>query len=413
MKTFISLLLCTLLINCIWAGDFKFKSKIDSVSKPGFCKIVLSPEIISELNTDYSDIRIYDSKHNEVPYIFSSEQQTTERKGFREYELLENNYLPSQKITRVIVRNPKKKVLSGFTIFVRNNEVEKEITLKGSDDKKHWYIIRKNFPLQSAEFYSETSKRMVFDFPSSNYEFFELNFNDKQKDPIQIIKIGYYDSEVEKGLYSAIPVPSIHQKDSAAVKKSFVRLSFDRSYEISKLELGVNGPELFMRQCYLGQYYISNKKRILEEIHHFTMSSGFPTMVELEKIKTQELFVIIDNSDNSPLKIISAKAYQLNKYLIANLKPHEEYYLFFGNNSLQAPVYDLAYFSDSIAKNIRVIKTTQPVKLKMAIAKKTVVFFNKSIMWVVIGVVILLLGWFTIRMVKDLAKEKEHLTPEE
>jgi hypothetical protein len=368
---------------------------------------VLSPEIISELNSDYSDIRIYDSKHNEVPYIFSSEQQATEHKGFREYELLENNYLPKQKITRVIVRNPKKKVLSGFTIFVRNTDVEKEITLKGSDDNTHWYIIKKNFPVQSAEFYNDTSKRMVFDFPSNNYEFFELTFNDKKKDPIQIIKIGYYDSEVEKGLYSALPVPSIHQKDSAAVKRSLIRLTFDRPYEMDKLELNADGPELFMRQCYLGQYIISNKKRILEEIHHFTMSSRFPTMLEFEKIKTKELLVIIDNLDNPPLKITSANVYQLNKYLIANLKPHEEYYVFFGNSSLQAPVYDLAYFSDSIAKNIQVIKTTQPIRLNEVTSKKQTVFFTKSIMWVVIGIVIVLLGWFTIRMVKDMEKEKE------
>jgi hypothetical protein len=405
MKTIIALIFCSLLVTYIWADDFKYKSKVDTVSKPGFYKIVLSPEIISESNPEYSDIRIFDSKHNEVPYILSSEQKATERTGFKEYELLENNYLPKQKITRVVVHNPSKKTLSALTLIVRNSDVEKEITLKGSDDKSHWYIIKSDFPVHSDDFYEGTSQKMVFNFPGSNYEFFELTMNDKKKDPIQIIKVGYYDSEVAKGLYTAIPDPAISQTDSIKVKKSYIRLTFDRPYEISKLEVSFTGPELFMRQCYLGLYASSHKKQVFEEFVSFTASSKFPSLCEFEKIKNKELTVIIENLDNPPLKVIKAKAYQLNKYLIVSLKPHEEYYIYFGNSKLQAPIYDLAYFSDSIAKSISDIRTSPIIDLYSA-GKKQNVFFNKTTVWIAIGVIILLLGWFTIRLAQDVNKEK-------
>ena len=114
------MLICTL----CRAENFQEKVKIDSVPKTGFYKIILSPEIISVTKTGYSDIRIYDAKQNEAPYI-----------------LIEN----------------------------------------------------------------------------------------------------------QDSLYTSIPKPAIEQTDSADIKKSFITLTFDRPYEISKMELMFRGPELYLR----------------------------------------------------------------------------------------------------------------------------------------------------------------------
>jgi len=405
MKKINYLLLLLLQLQNIEAIDFKYRSKVDSVSKPGFYKIALSPEIISSLSDDYSDLRIFDSKHNEIPYILLAEDRTTERTGFKEYQLLENNYLPKQKTTRVVVHNSDKRILSSLNLIVRNSDIEKEISLKGSDDLKHWYIIKRSFTVQSTEINGESSKIIVLEFPKSNYEYFELAFNDKYKDPLQIIKVGFYESEVAKGLYTVIPNPSIKQLDSSEVKRSYITLKFDRFYEISKLEVRFNGPDLFMRHCNVGKFNIYQKKPVFEEITQFIAYSKQPIICEFEKIRVKELVITIENLDNSPLSVNQVKAFQLNKYLIVNLKPNEEYYLFFGKSKLGAPIYDLIYFRDSIPKNISVIKTSNFIILEQSRAKTKFVFFTKYILWGVIVIIITLLSWFTIRLVNDLGKK--------
>lgn len=402
----IALIACLLLIyGNISADDFISKAKVDSVSKSGFYKVLLSPEIIAVSTSNYSDIRIFDAGHKEVPYLLYEEKPATERSGFREYTILENSYLPKLAITRVVVHNSTKGTISNLFIKVRNSDIEKEITLKGSDDQKNWYIIKRNFPVNALQYNGETYKMMELEFPSSNYEFFEITLNDKKKDPLQIMSIGYYDVAVSKGLFTEIPVMSVKQADSA--RKSYVILTFDRSYELSKLQLQVTGPAYYLRECAVGEYYSTHHRTGFRELGHFTLSSKSNAEWEFYKIKTNKLVIVIDNADNTPLQISSSKAFQLNKYLVAYLTKGEAYELYVGNNHLSAPEYDLKYFSDSIGANISVIKTSRLTQIaSVPIQKKNTVFY-KGLLWLSIAVVIALLAWFTTKIAREMVQNKQ------
>ena len=405
MKRISIFLFIAFIFNNSWANDFTHKARVDSVSKTGFYKIALSPEIISASKPDYSDIRIFDSKHAEIPYILVAEQPATERTGFREYDVIENNYLPELALTRIIVHNSTKSIISTLSLIVRNTEVEKEITLKGSDDQKNWYIIKKNFPVASSAYDGETFRMMVLDFPKSNYAFFELTMNEKKKDPLQVMKVGYFDSEVAKGLYTEIPAPIIKQIDSAKVRKSYISIKFNQTYEISRLKFMLKGPALYLRDCHVGRYVKSHNKLVFDEIGYFELSSKNQPVWEFNKIKTDELTIIIDNSDNAPLQVISLLGFQLNKYLIANLKNGEVYDLFVGNKKLFSPEYDLKYFSDSISAGIAVIKTSHLLRLGQSSVSEKKTIFNKTFLWIVIGIIIVLLAWFSIKLTREMGKE--------
>ena len=407
MKNVIILFALTSILNGLRADDFGFKTKLDSVPRNGYYKVALSPEIVSASKPDYSDIRIFDSRHNEIPYVLVLEQPATQRTGFKEYNVLENEYLPKQAITRIVVHNASKNIISSLILIVRNSEVEKEITLKGSDNQQDWYIIKKNFPVATEASQGETSRTMILDFPKSNYQFFELTMNDKKKDPLQVIKVGYYDSEFAKGLYTETPAPVMKQADSVKVHKSYISIKFNQPYEISKLNFIVKGPELYLRNCIVGRYAAVHNKLIFEEIGRFVLSSKSQPELEFSKIKTDGITIIIDNSDNPPLQLVSLKTFQLNKYLIANLKSNEIYHLFVGQTKLSAPEYDLKYFSDSLPASLTVIKTARLISIgKPSIHGKTTIF-NSTFLWAVIILIIALLAWFSIKLTRELGKEKQ------
>lgn len=401
----IAVLLCIILsISKLKADDFKFSAKVDSVTQAGYYKIALSPDVVSASKSDYSDIRIYDSKHNEIPYVLTQEQPVTERTGFKEYKLLTNSYIPKLSITRVVVSNKTKNIISNLVLMVRNSEVEKEITLKGSDDEQHWYIIKKSFPAVSEALAGETSRIMTLDFPKSNYRYFELTLNDKKKDPLQILKVGYYDSEIIDGHYTELPAPIISQADSTRSHKSYVSLTFKLPFEISKLDLAFSGPDYYLRDCYVSQQLTTSKTIVNDAIGSFVISSSRKTIWNFDKIRTSKLSIVILNADNAPLKLISAKAYQLNKYLIVNLKPNERYTIYVGQTKLSAPEYDLKYFSGNLPTNMPVIKTSLLVNLDKASVHHQTSFFNRTFLWVVIVLVILLLGWFSIKITREMGK---------
>lgn len=390
------------------AEDFKGKTQIDSVSKSGFYKILLSPNVISGAKSDYSDLRIFDSKHNEIPFLLVSENYVTKQTEFKTYKIIENKYLPKQAITRIVIQNQHKSTISSFVLQIRNTEIEKEVTLKGSDDQNNWFIIKRNYPVHSSDFEDKTSELRIIGFPKSNYEFFEITLNDKHKDPLQILAVGYYNSETNKGLYTEISAPTVHQSDSTKLKKSFVKLTFKEAYEIDRFDLTIKGPDYYMRNCTVGRYLTYNKKKVFEAINSFVITSGQPAVWNFNGLRTKELLIEIDNADNYPLQIISVNAYQLSKYLIANLKSGEKYELFYGNEKITFPNYDLLYFTDKIPKDITILKTGRTVMLPKSTSPILTEFFTKTYIWLALVLVIGLLGWLSIKITREMRNDSKN-----
>jgi hypothetical protein len=390
--------------NILSATEYKVIAKVDRVTQPGYYKILLLPDVISYSSMDYGDIRLFNSKNNEIPYIFREEEPASAISGFKEYPLLENKYYGTRKYTRVVIHNIRKDVLSELNVIIRNSDTEKEITLKGSDNQTDWFIIRRGW-FDSSESFDETSQRMEFTFPKSNYEYLELTINDKKKDPVQVMAVGYYDTQLINGLYTAVPVKEIRKVDSAD-HRSYVTLRFGKEYEISRLIVNVTEPELYHRNCSLGNYVSHKQKKVFQESGYYELSSTDHSPWEINKTRTKELVIVIENSDNVPFTAVKVKAFQLNKYLIAKLEPGETYEVRTGNNKLTLPDYDLKYFTDSIPANLVLLHTSEVKATGLETSGVSKTFFTKTVLWVVIVLVIGLLGFLSVRMMKDMSKEK-------
>ncbi len=229
-----------------------------------------------------------------------------------------------------------------------------------------------------------------------------LQMNIKQEVPLQIIKVGNYDITQESGLYSEVPVLSIVQHDSSKYKKSFVNVSFKASFEISKIEFQINGPEIYQRDFQIFNKRILNNKIIEEFIGQYVLSSKKLPAWELNTFRTNELLITVDNEDNTPLKIEKVKVYQLNVYLTAKLQKNTKYYLRFGNDELSKPEYDLKYFTDNIPKILIQLKSSIPEKLKIEQqVSKVHSFFTSTIMWFVLIFIIALLAYLTLKLTKE------------
>jgi hypothetical protein len=393
-----------LLIGCVLtASEFKYHSILDSIPNNGYYRILLIPEVISGLKGDYSDIRLYDSVNNEIPFLLTKESSIRSNTYFNEYKILSNQNLTKPAVNQVIVQNPLASSITELYIVVRNSDIEKEITVKGSDNLKNWFIISQQNPSTIGLFQDEACEIKVLNFPKSNYKYFMLQMSIKTEEPLQILKAGRYDIRQEKGLFSEVPVMSVIQSDSSKYKKSFITVRFKSSFEISKIEFKVKGPAIYQRNFVLNNRVSSYKGMADEYVGQFIMSAKAPLVYEVNTLRTSELRIIINNDDNIPLKITNVKCYQLNVYLIAQLKGNMKYRLRFGNPNLEQPNYDLKYYTDSIPKNLAVLRPGIPEQIK-AEQQKSIVhsFFNSRIIWIVLILIIGLLGYMTLKLTKEI-----------
>ncbi|HMJ71055.1 MAG TPA: hypothetical protein VK508_19275 [Cyclobacteriaceae bacterium] len=399
-------LLCFLLLTPVigLAQQFVAEAPLPAVDKAGFYNIPLPPGITALLESDLRNIRIVDEKGMEVPYIIQADQPVFSNVEFIEYNMQKTRQKDCCTVLTLI--NHQKDQISNIILDVKNAETTKEATLRGSDDQQSWYALKERFTLGDFSNSRATSKLSILDFPLSNYVYYQIVINDSTTAPLNIIKAGYYNVSTDYGVYVEVPSVTITSADSVKDKTTWAVIHFDTTQFVDKIEFGIAGPPFYKRDATLFQkdhYYVKRvKKEYLNPVKSFNLISTQQASVTLS-MKTPELVLRVSNGDNPRLEFKGVKVWQLKRSLTAWLPSGNGYRIVVGSDSLQAPVYDLEFFRDSIPDKPTVL---QPGDVKKFIrpveASATPTFFtNRNIIWIAIAIVVVILGAMSMRMIRE------------
>jgi hypothetical protein len=395
------------------AQDFSQEAGISKVPNTGFYKIQLAPALVSALNDQVGDIRVYDAENKELPYLLEFERPLSQTEYFVEYRIIEKTEQTSWPYyTRIVVHNPDKNKISNIHLLIKNSDVSKSLKLSGSDDAKNWYVIKDNYRFHSMFSDRETSVIKIIDFPLSNYEFYEILIDDWKNNPVNILKAGFFNTSVEKGKYSVINGFEISQLELPEDKQSLIKISFAAPCLINKIQFKIEGPEFYHRNADIQVKDSTLDKRkksnyFFRTVSSVTLSSNSDNIFYFDKISADHLFVRVNNHDNEPIKIIDAHIEQLNHYLVCRLDSGTEYKIRFGNPQVQSPVYDIRFFKDRIPAEIPVIHTGDIKHLTKNIDPKDSFFhLDRKIIWIAIIVVIVILLYMISRMLKEMKTDK-------
>jgi hypothetical protein len=337
-----ALLLC---LQSTAQKGFLYKASLDTVPQQGFYQIVLRPPLAARLQPGLQDIRIADAAGKQVPYILKSDIPSFSESRFRAFPILSNKK-EADRQTHVVIENNSGQPLSELLLVIKNTDANRTATLSGSDDSQHWYVIKENIVLN--HFFTTEGDHFIqaLDFPASGYRYFKIILNGKDLLPVNIVRAGVYEQSFINGKYMPLSPPRLLQKDSGD-KYSYVFLRFDDDYFIDRLELHITGPRFYKRTLSIYAGHIGSAL----ETGEYTIRPDTPAVFPVG-VKTNHLLLKIQNDDNPPLQVSTAAAFQLNKYLFTWLEKGKAYTLLFGDSSAIAPVYDLAYFKDSIGNTI-------------------------------------------------------------
>lgn len=396
------------------AQNFMYQAQLDTIVEDGFYRITISPQIAGYLKAGLSDIRLYSKDLQEVPYLVQQEQPVQYKKLFREYEIVSKISKPKLG-TSLILRNASRSKINNIHLIIQNTNATKKAQLSGSHDANKWYSIDDGFILYPVKNQSATSEIKALEFPLSEYEYYKLDIQDSLSAPINIIKAGYYDTYAENGKYTPLEELKFIQKDSAALKQTFVYIQLKQPALVDKLELDITAPTYYLRPVEVNVPTITIDKRkrqktFYETVAYTTVKSSADKTIFPKSFHAKDFYLLIQNEDNAPLQIADVKAYQINRYLVAFLKKGEAYQIKFGNDNLQAPQYDLAYFTDKLPATIPIIqvKSILPVSSSATASDSDSTFFtDKWLIWAAIGLVIVLLSFLSFRMVKDMNSNQQ------
>lgn len=394
--------------------DFRFKALVAQVPESGFYKIQVTPAITRHLQNTFSDLRLYDQKNQEVPYVLVRERPAQTPELFRKLEVIRKSIEPGGQTT-LILRNPHPGRINNISLVVKTAGVRKVAQLSGSPDTRQWFTIKTNYLLLPVANQAALAAVYMVDFPPSNYKYYKLGINNAGTPPLSVISAGYYDTQSENKKYAVVPDFNFKQIDSSQVKKTYLRFSSPAPIIIDKLEFKVKSPTFYHRRVTLFQKQQRRIRRrrlreTYEPLTQLLLKPGTTNSLLLAGLQTKGFYLEIENADNPPLVFESIRAYLLNTYLVADLKKGQAYYLQFGNEKVEAPSYELTYFKSNIPENIAVLVPRTVLDLEKPKASGADhsgkrFFKNSFIIWAAILLVIGLLAYMSYQMLQETSKK--------
>ena len=231
-----------------FAQTFVAETHLPKVEKDGFYNIALNPETSAYLNHAFTNMRIFDDKNKEVPYLLRVDVPNTVTEVFRDYVIAEKKQTKNC-CTSLVLHNPEQRLSNNMQLLVKNADVTKEATLLGSDDKVRWFALNQHLILTPASSKEGTSEVKIVNFPLSNYQYYSLQIDDSTSAPLNILTAGYFEVQTEVGKYAEVPVKEIIKSDSVKEKKTYVRIRFNGSITLDKFELTLKGAPFFLRKA--------------------------------------------------------------------------------------------------------------------------------------------------------------------
>jgi hypothetical protein len=397
-------LISSTLISLCLNAQFKYSASLDSVRQTGFYSIAITPELSSYLKPNLSDLRIVDEKKEWVPFIIEKPFHKRSHATVivdQNIILKENN----DRETVLVIENNEKLELSDFIFELKNAAAERTGSLSGSDDYKNWYVILDSLLLRKSDEYSDTSHRQRINFPASTYQYFKLKVYNNKKEALNILNAG---STGPVSLIDSIPPffinpeTSLLQTDSSSY--SLVKIILDRPYQINMLRPVITKPWLYKRQAKL----FTQIKNSLSETWYshpnyaITISSDEFDGHFFPILKSDTLYLLIENGDNPPLHISSIETRVINRNIIAFLEKDKSYALVMDDPAAIAPVYDLEHFKDRIPRHSSInIKEISALPIETAATQKQA---YKRWIWPVIILLLVLLSFMTWKLTADMKK---------
>lgn len=395
LRSNLIILLLALSFVSVSHAQFRQKSNLPSPGTAGFYSISPAPAFTKYSKTDLSDIRIVDEEGKQVPFIWQPMKQTVNATYFIEVPILLNR--TDTAVTTLQFDLANTDGTDQLQLTIANTAVMRSASLSGSNDRNNWYIISENLLLAGSAKDSADQFLQTISFPYSKYQYLKLQIYNAKSDPVHVLKAGIHiDSTFTSGLpFHTNPGTSFSQSDTT--RESILVINNPESHLTERFAFRISGTRFYKRDGYV----YDNENRLLAT---FQVSSDRSSTVNFSPNKSKLFRVVIENGDNPPLQFDAIRAEQLSRQMVAYLHPGKQYSLLTGDSNVIAASYDLAHFTDSIPEVIPVLAHAEVIPNEVVEVRTA--SYKDYWIWPFIIIMILLLGYLSLRLVHEMKKRE-------
>jgi hypothetical protein len=409
MQTTMKYKFALLLIFIAYQGFAQnYSGTLSTLNQEGLHLILLNPEVRSAINSNTNFFRILDANKNEVAFV-NYKPKNENKLDFVALPIVSKRVLKDS-LTSIQIENSRKRSLNNVVVVIANTSVVKNYNVSGSNGGENWFGLVQNQQLNNLNSEKEKEVEKTISFPLNNYSFIRIDLFDKQSLPINVLKVGVYQSEIN--YVNQLELVGFTQKiiSNKEKKKTQITIQFESPQVISKINFDVRSDLYFRNARILVNKSRKIKKRTdnyQEEISSFVLNSKTNNQFILDDFFEKEFIIEIDNQDNQPLEISKISFFQSPEYVLANLKVADNYEVIV-DTTLSKPNYDLQNFEFENSKELNVLTIENFKKATIVKAENQEQKFWQTqwFLWLCIAIGGLAVSYFALEMLKDM-KEKQ------
>jgi len=403
-KLIVFLLIAGTSVSFAQMGDYDHKRELQGDSAL-WHKIVLPDGVFGKTKDNLSDIRVFGITENgdtiEAPYLLEIDKGKTESKDVN-FKLI--NQSRDKRGYYFTFELPAEKAINQIKLDMGRQNFDWRINLEGSHDQRQWFNILENYRILSIKNKQTEYRFTKLAFPNSRYRFFRLFINSHEKPALKTASLSL--REATEGNYRDYTLSLTRIAEDKRNKKTEVFAKLPLPVPISSLKINIGDTMDYYRPFTVEYLADSFKTEMGWKYNYRNLTSGVLNSIEKNEFDFQEkvlqnIKITIHNYDNETLKIGDIGAKAAVHYLTARFSKPARYYLVYGNPNANKPHYDIGHFSDKIPDNPTNLQVGEEKPIYKNNPPKTEALFkNKIWLWAVMAIVILLLGWFSISMIK-------------
>jgi hypothetical protein len=385
--------------------SYSYKRKLNTVEKENYYSIPLLPEVTAHSSSNLNDIRLYNVKENdttEIPFLMEWLGTKNEQTAVP-FDLIDNTYM-DKCCSFVTLKFNKKQTINQIILTIAESNFDKRVQIEGSNDNKKWFTIREHMRIVNFQNSEDNFTYTTLNFQNTEYSYFRLKFDDRNTSRITVTGAYAYENKSTPGNYNDLKINDWKQTNNKKEKTSEIIVNLPYPYLINYITINSKTKSDFYRNVNVygsgGTYH--TKRGDIENwyiINTSVFTSEENNPIDCNNEATKKLKIEIINYDDEPIEIADIKAYGEQSRLVANLPASDNVYLAYGKINDNAPTYDLVHFKEKIPSALTEINYGKE-EIKITAGPPAPVVQNKKWLWITMGGVILLIGFFALSMVK-------------
>lgn len=390
------LLLLTLSTTCF--AQFTYERKISDVTQPGWYQLTLPDAVFPKLRPDFADIRIFASNDTiEVPYMLKIAEDEVTRTAIT---LKPFNQSRKGSAYYFTVKLNRTEPVNAVTLEFDQENYDSEVVVEGSNNQQEWFKLHTSRIISIANSPVNYRYNHVH-FPNTNFTF--LRFTILKGAALKLNEVKFYQTTTTKGAFTEV---ANTLRANTIDKQSEFYLTFNQPVLLSRLSIEPAPAQQFYRSVQIDWLADSITSEKGVHYNYQTLYTGVISSFQQDTFQftpqvVHKIRITIYNQDNPPIQLTKVMGWTPQVTLVTRLQPGA-YTLRYGAANVFHPNYDIDHFIKDIPETVPKLQLSSELKPQQStVAESNPWFKNKIWMWAAIGLIVAILGFFTMRMMRE------------